>query len=431
MKNNDLHEFHPLNIEIQERPINPLGKYLLLAILSILIITISWLFLGKIDIVISSTGTVIPNGEVKNIQSLDNGEISNIYVKEGSIVKKGDILMQINPSVIEYSLDAKEKSLKILRIQRDRLFSLINIGNFEIKDNDIDYLNEFNIFLNQKDFFKNNIDNYNLQINQIEKQLRILKIEKNDNQNILINMNNKLNKMKNVIDIIAKNDYYELEKECFSLKSKVNIYEIKILELNDKLNELNKDLLKFKNEFIDSKYKELNEKKVNINELESEINKYKFQNKKQTIISPVNGTIYKIYNNTIGGIVTAAEKLIMIVPNDIELIVKANVLNKDIGFLKNNLDVKIKSDTYNFQKYGILNGSVDNISSYSIEDQKLGSIYEVKVKLKDNKLSYKDEIYELKAGMSVLVEVKIGKRRIIDFFIYPLVQYLDEGLSVK
>ena len=94
--------------------------------------------------------------------------------------------------------------------------------------------------------------------------------------------------------------------------------------------------------------------------------------------------------NTIGGVVSPAEKLISIVPKDSPLIVKVNVLNQDIGFVKNDMNSKIKIDTFSFQKYGF---------------------FEV--------------------GMSVTAEIKVGKRRVIEFFIYPIIQYLDEGLSVR
>ncbi len=79
------------------------------------------------------------------------------------------------------------------------------------------------------------------------------------------------------------------------------------------------------------------------------------------------------------------------------LSVKANVLNQNIGFIKNKMNSKIKIDTFNFQKYGFLEGK---------------------------------ERY-LEAGMSVTPEIKVSKRRVIEFFIYPIIKYLDEGLSVR
>ncbi len=131
---------------------------------------------------------------------------------------------------------------------------------------------------------------------------------------------------------------------------------------------------------------------------------------------------------TLGAVVTPAEKLIHIVPADNKLFVKALVENKDIGYIKEGMDVKIKLDTYNFQKFGMLQGKVRLISKDSIDDETLGRVYEVYIDLIENCLS---EDRCAKPGMTVLAEINIGKRRVIEFFIYPVIRYLDEGLSVR
>ncbi|NQY51958.1 MAG: HlyD family efflux transporter periplasmic adaptor subunit [Campylobacteraceae bacterium] len=135
--------------------------------------------------------------------------------------------------------------------------------------------------------------------------------------------------------------------------------------------------------------------------------------------------------NTIGGVVTPAEKLISIVPKNSPLIVKVNVLNRDIGFIKKDMDCKIKIDTFSFQKYGFLEGKIINVGKFSLTDEQLGDIYEVKIEPNGKTLKVEGKERYLEAGMSVTAEIKVGKRRVIEFFIYPIIQYMDEGLSVR
>lgn len=189
--------------------------------------------------------------------------------------------------------------------------------------------------------------------------------------------------------------------------------------------------LSFISQFKDTKYQELLTLKKELRTLDSQINAINFQNQKQSIISPVDGYVAKLMINTVGGVVTPAEKLISIVPKDSPLIVKANVVNQDIGFIKNDMDSKIKIDTFNFQKYGFFEGTIVNVGSYSIKDEKLGDIYEVKIEPNGEKLMVEGKQRYLEAGMSVTAEIKVGKRRVIEFFIYPIIKYLDEGLSVR
>ena len=238
-------------------------------------------------------------------------------------------------------------------------------------------------------------------------------------------------KLESVLDIIARKDYEELQKNILNLNSQVNIASYKVDESQKRTNEIKEEKASFINQFKDTKYQELLTIKKEARSLESQVNAIKFQNQKQSIVSPTDGYIAKLMINTIGGVVTPAEKLISIVPKDAPLIVKVNVLNQDIGFIKNDMLSKIKIDTFSFQKYGFFQGKIINVGNFSLDDEKLGPIYEVKIEPNGERITVEGEERYLEAGMSVTAEIKVGKRRVIEFFIYPIIRYLDEGLSVR
>lgn len=129
--------------------------------------------------------------------------------------------------------------------------------------------------------------------------------------------------------------------------------------------------------------------------------------------------------------VTPAQELIALTPVEQPLLIKAQVLNRDIGFIKVGMPVSIKIDTFEFQKYGILHGTVKSISQNSIKDEKLGEVYEVYITPKEHTLMVEGKEKQLSTGMTLNAEIEINKRRIIEFFIYPLIKYLDEGISVR
>ena len=107
------------------------------------------------------------------------------------------------------------------------------------------------------------------------------------------------------------------------------------------------------------------------------------------------------------------------------------MLNQDIGFVKEGMPASIKIDTFSFQKYGMIEGRVKTVSKNSIEDEKLGRVYEVYITPLSHTLKVEGKNEEIRTGMSLNAEINVGKRRIIEFFIYPLIKYLDEGLSVR
>lgn len=427
----DVHEFHPLLVEIEDRPLNPIGRVILWLVIGVLVFGILWLILAKIDIVVSARGKVIPSGEIKVLQPVEKGVISKILIKEGDYVKKGQVLMQIDPSITETSLDTKQKEFYVLELQTKRLKALIENKPFMLNEHSNEALEQQELYHLQKSILDENIEKYNIKLLQSKYQYESSLSERARVESILQKDTERFNKLKKVFDIIAKKEYYELEKNILDLKEQINISSLKVEEFNKRITELEKEKNSFIDQFKDQKYSELLSIKQKIRELRSQIEAITYQNQKQSIIAPDDGYISKLMINTIGGVVTPAEELISLVPKNSPLIVKVNVLNQDIGFVKNGMDSKIKIDTFSFQKYGFFEGKIINVGNFSLEDEKLGAIYEVKIEPDGKKITVEGVQRYLEAGMNVTAEIKVGKRRVIEFFIYPIIRYLDEGLSVR
>ena len=168
-----------------------------------------------------------------------------------------------------------------------------------------------------------------------------------------------------------------------------------------------------------------------ITALEGELEKARKSKQYQTLTSPVDGTIHGLASNTIGGVVTPAEPILTIVPDGTPLIIEASLLNKDVGFVDVNQEAAVKFDTFSFQKYGTIKGKVVNISPDSVDDEKLGSVYKMKVKLEKNTINVQGKINNICSGMSVSVEIKTGERRIIEFFLEPIAKYAKDSIKLR
>lgn len=427
----DIHEFHPLNVEIEDRPINPLGRAILWIVVSIMTFGVLWLIFAKIDVVVSARGQVIPTGEIKILQPIETGVISKINIKEGDYITKGQVLMQIDPSVTETSLDTKERNLEVLNLQIIRLEALINNKPLFLNSNLNEAKEEEKLYLVQKNSLEEGLSRYEMKLAQTKSQYQSSLSDKSRLSMLLLRDEERLKKLETVLDIIARKDYEDLQKNILNEKEQENMASFKVDESKKRIIEIEQEKNSFISEFKDTKYQELLNLKKELRNLQSEINAIKFQNQKQSIISPTDGYVAKLMINTIGGVVSPAEKLISIVPKDSPLIVKVNVLNQDIGFIKKDMNSKIKIDTFSFQKYGFFEGKIINVGNFSIDDEKLGPVYEVKIEPNGKTLNVEGKERYLEAGMSVTAEIKVGKRRVIEFFIYPIIQYLDEGLSVR
>ncbi len=430
----DKHEFTPLLVEIEERPTSPLGRSLLYVILAFLVVGLLWLFLAKIDIVVSARGKIVPDGEIKTLQPIESGVIASIRINEGQRVKKGDVLMEIDPSVTESDLESKQKNLSLLELETERLDALINNRAFYPGRKSEDST----AIATQQMMYTSGKLSYDQQRQVLEEQIRqnneateAAKADRSRLKQLLASAKEHENRLKEVLDIIAKKEYIDAQNQRIEYQEQLTMKEHVIAQSLGKLNELKQQLRLVTQEYRNKLLEELTQKSKEATALRTEVQTSLFRHAKQQIIAPVDGYIGKLFVHTVGGVVTPAEKLLTVIPKDVPLIIKATVLNQDIGFVTKQMEAAIKIDTFDFQKYGLLHGSVNHIADDAIEDEKLGPVYEIAITPSATTLRGEGKTLSIHPGMSVTAELKVGKRRVIEFFIYPMIKYLDEGLSVR
>lgn len=406
----DSHEFLPIISEIEEEPINPLGRITFWIIVILIFFTALWLYFGKVDIVVTARGKIIPDGEIKIIQPFETGVVKNILVKEGQFVSKGQTLIEIDTSTTQPQLQSLKANLEYINTERQRLNGEI------VKNAENSYT--------QNELSKSAYADLNNQLAAKNYEIRRLKEEANNYQKLLILNLDKERRMQEVSDIIAKNELDKVHSENLDYRSR-------IASLNEQIKGIQKEADYIRTNFRTQNLTQLADRDKQANELEANIKEIEFKKHQQNIISPVDGYINTMLIHTIGGIVTPAEKVISIVPINAPLTIKASVLDKDIGFVKKGMNVQIKVDTFDYQKYGMIEGVVKKVSKDSIEDEKQGLLYDVYITPVTKTLRVDGEEQPILIGMGLSAEIKTGKRRIIEFFIYPIIKYWSEAVSIK
>ncbi|MCP5199488.1 MAG: HlyD family type I secretion periplasmic adaptor subunit [Gammaproteobacteria bacterium] len=147
----------------------------------------------------------------------------------------------------------------------------------------------------------------------------------------------------------------------------------------------------------------------------------------QRLTAPVAGTVQQLAVHTVGGVVTEAQPVMLIVPDDAPIEVEAMVENKDIGFVREGQEAAVKVETFNFTKYGYLTGRVRKVSRDAVADPEHGLHYLAHVALDSTTMRIDGHAVALEPGMAVSVEVKMGKRRVIEFLLSPLLRYRQES----
>lgn len=430
----DSHEFKPLLVEIEEEPLNPLGRTIFWVIILAILFFALWMTFGKVDVVVTARGKVIPVGEVKTVQPLNTGVVKNILVKPGDFVETGQVLMEIDPSDIEPELASMQTDLKQVELEVLRLESLLNGTPFTLPAGQYDA----RLIQVQKDIYCSTKERLDKQIRVKQEELAQLAERLGSERKayqqaeFLCQLSNeRYQRLSEVKEIIRRDDFDQAVSDLKTYANQMKTTAHRIEELRASQQRVHREIDYIKEDERNRLLNELAEKGQKCLYLNAKIEKAQFINTRQQITSPVAGHVAQLLVHTIGGVVTPAEKLAHIVPTGFPLVVKAFVLNQDVGFVAAGMEASLKLDAFNFQKYGVLNGEVLQVSKDSIEDKNLGLVYEIYIRPRQAHLMVEGAATPITTGMSVTAEIKVGQRRIIEFFIYPLIKYLDEGLSVK
>ena len=436
------YEFLPAAEEIVETPAAPLGALVVWLVTLLLVVALAWSYFGRIDIVAVANGKISTEGSTKIIQPAISGVVTNINVHEGQRVKKGETLLALDKTTAEKDVATANQSLNAARVERDILRRLAVGGNTDEIINNADLPDETKAMLRQfassqtalsaarQQAVNGTISNYQQQLqfnqqakNQLETNAQNLKNRKAEIEKQLPNANpvDKLrlqNELSNIDQRITSADSAVLGQNQQLLQSQSALTQAQ----NQSQTQIAETNSAFNNQIIASEKR--------IIELENNLVKAKQILAQTTITAPVDGTVLSLTAKTIGGVVNAGQQLAQIVPEKVPLYVDAALDNQDVGFVKPGQRVVVKVATYPFQRYGYLEGTVENISPDAIQDDKKGLVYRAKIKLNDDKSSKQNQL-KLLPGMSVSAEITAGQRRIIEFFLDPLMTKADESLKVR
>ena len=436
------YEFLPAAEEIVETPAAPLGALVVWLVTLLLIVALAWSYFGRIDIVAIANGKISTEGSTKIIQPAISGVVTSINVHEGQRVKKGETLLALDKTTAEKDVATANQSLNTARVERDILRRLAVGGNTDEIINNADLPDETKAMLRQFASSQTALSAARQQavngtISNYQQQLQFNQQAKNQLETNAQNLKNRKAEIEKQLPNANPVDKLRLQNELSNIDQRITSADSAVLGQNQQLLQSQSALTQAQNQ-SQTQNAETNSAFNNqiiasekrIIELENNLVKAKQILAQTTITAPVDGTVLSLTVKTIGGVVNAGQQLAQIVPEKVPLYVDAALDNQDVGFVKPGQRVVVKVATYPFQRYGYLEGTVENISPDAIQDDKKGLIYKAKIKLNDDKSSKQNQL-KLLPGMSVSAEITTGQRRIIEFFLDPLMTKADESLKVR
>ena len=432
---NDDREFLPAALEIQDTPASPLGRFLIWFLCGFLTLAILWASFGKVDIVAVGEGKITPSGNIKVVQPFETGVIKEILVKDGQRVEAGDVLIRMDITETGAEKARLEHDLILARADMIRLNALVNNEPALFPDMFSEELimMQFDRLETQRSEQRAKVSSLRKSVEQKQAEVRSVESEINRLASTLPLIREREKIITDLVKkgIEAKINALSIKEERIGQENELQTFKERLQEVAASLSSAEEQLLASESEFKRLMLTELTETKQRANALEKELSKASNKYELQTLKSPISGTVQELMIHTVGGVVTPAQELLKVVPELATLEANIFLQNKDIGFVEEGQHVAIKLEAFPFTKYGMIDGTVTHVSHDAIQDEEKGLIFKAKVQMDQDHIMVRGKQVNLTSGMSLSGEIKTGQRRIIEYFLSPILKYQAEVIRER
>lgn len=231
--------------------------------------------------------------------------------------------------------------------------------------------------------------------------------------------------------MVSETEYLELEQQRIERVQDLAAQRQIQQKLSAAINEAQQQINSLKADTLGKLLTQIADSRNQIATITEELVKARDMNDKQILYAPVSGYVQQLAVNTIGGVVTEAQQLMIVVPEEENLEVQVMLGNQDIGFVERDMPAEIKIHTFPFTKYGLIDATVTHISDDAVIDEKLGLVYTMHLKMHKSTIRVEAKDVKLIPGMAVTAEVKTTQRRVIEYFLSPLLRYRQESIRER
>lgn len=433
-------EFLPAILEVTETPPSPTGRLVMWTLLALLVVGILWSCIGKINEVAVATGKVIPTGQVKTVQVKNKGIIKEIHVREGQRVEEGDTLVVLDPTTTDADYNSLKQRAAYYKLDIERLEAELAGRSFQPSGSPDLEIAELTA---ERSLYQSRISQYNAErtaaATAVSQKRAALAADRQTYEKYAGMLEIAREKERRLQQLIKENAIAEFQL-LEQTSQRINLEKTATAQL-DAIRQTEAELAEASAKLanVEAAYKKdimttLVESRKQYLSYQEEIKKADENQRLSTVVAPCAGRVYNLAVHTEGGVVTDAQPLLIIVPDGVDLEFEVWADNKDIGFIKEGQEAEVKVDTFNFQKFGFVKASVDEISADAYDDSKDPEHYKkyrLLLKPTSSEINVFGQEASLTPGMSVNAEIIIKEKRIIEFFLDPFRRYTSEALRER
>jgi HlyD family secretion protein len=432
-------EFQSDAIEVEHRAPPRVARATLYCVVLLILTAIGWATGSQVDMIVTAQGKLITTRPNLVVQPLETSVIREIHVRAGDRVNKGDLLATLDPTFSQADFDQLRNKVGAFDAAINRLRAELGGRDYVVGNSaNADEILQRKMFLQRKSAYDAQIQNYGAQIASAQANLKTAQ----DEEAVLVQRLETMRSIESMRATLAEREVGSKLNLLLSrdarLEVESNLARVRgsIADNAHRVDKARADQNVFAEDFRKTAYQDLVETLAKRDSAAEDLKKVELRQQLIVLRAPADGIVLEIANRTVGSVVREAETLFVLVPRDVPLQAEVNVEGRDIGQVSVGQPVRIKFEAFPFQKYGTGTGEVRVIShdSFSPDPKAEGArratapYYRVLVDLSDTHLRLPPERAQLISGMAVTAEMKVGRRSVMSYFLYPLLRGLDESI---
>lgn len=434
--------FLPAQLELVESPTSPAARWTMRIIMALFCVALLWAILGKLDIVAVAPGKTVVGSRTKVIQTAETAVVRSIRIKDGQVVKQDDLLVELDATATGADYQQADEALINARLAELRYAAMAGAMDKGVLPKQpapelgipVERLqatwqlagSEFATFQAQQQRLKATIEQHRAQAQTVRTQIAPL------TQSLAISKE-RVTDLETLLSgqYVSRHEYLARKQEMVEMERTLAAQKASLIEAQSAISGAQEELGVLNADTRQKTFDGLRQAREQIGQYAPQVVKTEQRNQLMQLRAPVDGTVQQLVIHTVGGVVTPAQALMAIVPSEESLEVEATVLNKDIGFVRPGQRATVKVESFPYTRYGYLEGIVETVSHDAAQDENLGLVFPARVKLANPSLVIDGVKVVLSPGMSLSVEIKTGKRRVIDYLFSPLQQHGSEALRER
>ena len=434
--------FLPAALCLQDTPVHPAPRRLAWGLMLLFTLALLWSYLGQVDIVAVAPGRIMVSERTKVIQPLEVSIVKKVLVKDGDRVTAGQVLVELDPTMASADMTSVQEQLQTQASEVMRTQALLHaLSNSKLLVPVLSGL--------QPDLIQNPATQAQLQSEWQDIRAKLAKLDAQAQlrQAEIVTVEQTIAKLeatvpmaqtreadfKKLVDqgYISGHATQDKTRERVELERDLAVQRARLAEVRSTQAETEQAKAAFKAETLRSLSDRHAQAVTKHSQLLADAAKAKQRERQTQLVAPVAGVIQQLAIHSVGGVVTSAQPLMIVVPDSPTVTAEVTIANQDIGFVNAGQLAAVKLETFAYTKYGTVEAKVDVVTADAVTDEKKGSYYPATLTLASKDMLIDGKRIALSPGMNITAEIKTGKRRIIEYLLSPVQRAGSESLRER